>query len=54
MAKAKAKARGPRDIVDELQYLSDEDARALERTVLEETTGDHPLDPAEVVTDADS
>jgi hypothetical protein len=50
MAKSK-----PKDIVEELQYLSDEDARALERTVIVETTGDHALDPAEeVADDADS
>jgi hypothetical protein len=45
----------PREIIEELQFLSDEDARALEAKVIEETTGDHALDPAEVVIDdADS
>lgn len=49
MAKSK-----PKDVVEELQSLPDEAARDLERKVVEETIGDHALDPAEVVTDADS
>jgi len=49
-----AKSKPPKDIVEVLQRLSDEDARALERRAVEETTGDHALDPAEVVADADS
>lgn len=49
MAKPKLK-----EVVEKLEVLSDKDALALERKVVEETTGDHALDPAEQVPDADS
>ena len=51
----KSKSRDPQVVVEELQLLTDEGARELERTVIVETTGDQALDPAEEVTgDADS
>lgn len=38
------------EIVDAIRSLSDEDARTMEKEALVESTGDHALDPAEVVT----